>query len=354
ARPAAAGRLRLGGFLFGAAVATKIFAVFALPALAILLWRARPRPRAIAGAALCGALTLAPWLAWSARNAGSVFAPYASSAGELVDRVTRASFFTTSPASGTTHAGVDPLRAAVDLARLPYDLVFHSSRFEANGDGYNGILALLLLVGLAGWSRSRVALFGAATLPFLVPWSLLYAPSIRFLFPVYPLYAVFACEGLSRLTRRFTGAWGAAAGLAVLASAAAFPVQFGSTGLEAKTAFGRTSREDALAAALPALALWRQVGPADRVVLLGENDRFHCPAELCWRSEFRPVADWREDPEAWSRGFDALGITHVLWRSDRRPDGGPIPWLLDRLEPVEKNGSAVLYRIVRRGGESKR
>ena len=202
--------------------------------------------------------------------------------------------------------------ACVAFVRLPYDLVFHSSRFEANGDGYNGILALLFVAGLAGWSGGRIGLFLAVTLPFLVPWSLLYLPSIRFLFPVYPLYAVFTAGGLSRLTARFAGAPGLFAGLAVLASAAAFPVQAGSSGLEWKAAFGWMSRSEVLAAQLPALPLQSRLRPADRVVFVGENDRFHCPAALVWRAEFLPVAAWGSDPAAWRRGFSELGIDAVL------------------------------------------
>jgi hypothetical protein len=187
-----------------------------------------------------------------------------------------------------------------------------------------------------------------------VPWSLLYAPSVRFLFPVYPLFAVYCAEGLSRMTERFAGAAGAAAGIAVLGTAAAFPVQFGSSGLEVKAAFGRISREEVLAAALPGYALWKDVQPSDRVVFFGENDRFHCPAQRAWRSEFLPVSSWGDDPEAWSRGLDALNATHLLWRRDRRPGGGPIPWLSDRLEKVGSNPSAVLYKVVRRRPESRR
>ncbi len=352
--PAQSGRLRVAGFLFGAAVATKIFALFAVPALAILLWRSRPRLRAVGGAAAAAVLALAPWVFWSATSAGSVFAPYARSAGDLIDRAARGSLFTTSPATGTRRPRVSASGAVVGLVRLPYDLVFHSSRFEANGDGYNGILVLLLLLGLAGWTRRHVLLFFAAALPFVVPWSLLYSPSVRFLFPVYPLYAAFCSEGLTRLTGRFTGAAGAAAGIAILAAAAAFPVQFGSSGLETRAAFGRIGRDEFLETALPSYALWKNVGPSDRVVLMGENDRYHCPAQKIWRSEFLPVSSWGDDPEAWSRGLDTLGATHLMWRRDRRPDGGAIPWLPDRLETVASNPSAVLYRIVPRWPEPKR
>ena len=70
---AGGGRLRLAGFLFGGAVATKVFALGALPALLILTMRARPRPspKQVAGALACALAALGPWLAWSARHAGS-------------------------------------------------------------------------------------------------------------------------------------------------------------------------------------------------------------------------------------------------------------------------------------------
>jgi hypothetical protein len=339
------GRLRLGGFLFGGAIATKIFALFAGPALAILCARARPGPRRIAAAAACALLALLPWLGWSARRAGSVAAPFASSTGELVERLRSGHYFTTSPASGVS-APPEPAGARLGrFLRLPYDLVFRSSRFEANGDGYSGAFVLLLLVGLAGWNARGLALFCLAALPFLAPWSLLYLPSIRFLFPVYPLYAVFCAEGLRRLTSGFAGRSGAAAAGAALAVAAAFPVQAGSSGIEWRVAFGEMSREASLDARLPDYSLWKGVRPGDRVLFLGENDRFYCPAGVAWRAEFLPVAAWGRDPGAWRRGLDRLGITHVLHREDRQPDGALIEALDDRLELVERRGEARLYRV---------
>lgn len=340
------GRLRLSGFLLGGAVATKVFALGAIPAFLILLARARPRPtgRQIAGALACMLAALGPWLIWSTLRAGSIAAPYAASPAELVERVTSGHYFQTSPASG---AAAPPPAASARLrafAALPYDLVFHSSRFESNGDGYNGIFVLVLLVGLAGWNARRVALFCVAAMPWLVPWSLLYLPSIRYLFPIYPLYAVFCAEGMRRLTGRFAGAWGAAAGVALLAAAAAFPVQFGSSGLEWKVAAGRLSREESLAARLPGYRLWPYVGGRDRVLFVGENDRFHCPAELSWSADYLPAAAWGRDPGAWRAGLDGLGVTHVLHRIDRRPEGLP-PGVADRLELVGRDGAAVLYRV---------
>src|SRR5262249_38281278 len=79
-------RLRLASFLFAGAVAVKVFAVVALPALGVLAVRARPRARSLAWAAVAALFVLAPWLAWSSRNAGSIAAPYASSPSALVER----------------------------------------------------------------------------------------------------------------------------------------------------------------------------------------------------------------------------------------------------------------------------
>jgi hypothetical protein len=346
--PSSAARLRTAGFLFGGAVAVKVFALVAAPALLILALRSRPKAarRGIAVALLCAAVPLVPWLGWSHTRAGSVLAPYAASPRELGERVFSGYFFTRSPASEQVRERPGPMRRAVQLVRLPYDLVFHSSRFEANGDGYNGLLVLLLLTGLAGWDLRRNLLFLAATLPFLVPWASLYLPSIRFLFPVYPLLAVFTAEGVRRLTGRFAGAGGRAAGVAVLLAAAAFPVHVGSSGLEWKAALGLAARDEVLSTRLPSLLLMDRLAPGDRVVFVGENDRFHCPAGAVWRAEFSPVAGWGDDPEAWRRGLDTLGITAVVWRSDR--EAFAVRALLgDRLALVAENGPARLYRVVR-------
>ncbi len=353
------GRLRLSGFLFAGAVVTKVFALGAIPALLILLARTRPRPtaRRLLGALACALIALVPWLAWSARRAGSVTAPFADSPAELARRLTHGHYFRTSPASGVTASARAVGVRLRSFATLPYDLVFHSSRFEANGDGYNGIFVLVLLVGLAGWDARRVALFCAAALPLLVPWSLLYLPSInpvgynpppiRYLFPVYPLYAVFCAEGLRRLTGGFTGTWGRVAGIALVGAVAAFPVQFGSSGLEWRVAAGRLSREESLAARLPGYRLWANVAGQDRLLFLGENDRFHCPAGFAFSEESLPAAAWGRDPAAWRAGLDELGITHLLYRSDRRREESLLEALASRLEVVGQDGPATLYRVQR-------
>jgi hypothetical protein len=342
ARPPGAGRLRVAGVLFGGAVAIKIFALFAAPALLVLALRSRPSIPRLAAAAACMLVPLGPWLAWSHARGGSIAAPYAASPRELLQRVSDDYYFARSPATGEARPVEG--RGLLAFAGLPHDVVFHSSRFEANGDGYNGVLVLLLLLGLAGWDVRHALIFLAVTLPFLVPWSLLYHPSIRFLITVYPLYAVFMAEGLRRLAGGFRSAPGRAAGIAVLAAAAAFPVHFGSSGLEWRAALGRATREEVLSARLPSLAFASRLRAEDRVVFVGENDRFHCPAAAVWRSEFSPVAAWKADLEAWSRGLEELGITAVVWRSDRA--AFPVPELLgERLIVDAENGPARLFRV---------
>ena len=349
AAPGNARRLRVAGLLFGGAVSIKVFAVFAAPALLVLALRKprdTPRRAPLFAAALCALIPLAPWLLWSQVRAGSIATPYAASPRELLARVSSGHYFERSPATGEARTKPGLLGRAAAFLRLPYDMVFHSSLFEPNGDGYNGLLVLLLLLGLAGWDARRNLLFLAAALPFLVPWSLLYHPSMRFLFPVFPLYAVYTAEGLSRFTGRFRGASGRAGGVAVLVSAAAFPVQFGSSGLEWKAALGLVSREEALAARLPSVAFSERLRSEDRVVIVGENDRFHLPASVVWRAEYLPVSAWGGDASAWRRGLDALGITAVIWRSDRVPFP-VLESLSDRLSPVAENGPARLYEVLR-------
>jgi hypothetical protein len=207
---------------------------------------------------------------------------------------------------------------------------------------------LAAAAGLAGWSTRRVAVFAAVALAALLPWSQLYLPSVRFLFPLFPLYAVFTAEGLERLTRSFSRGAGRVAGGALLAAAAAFPVQAGSSGLEARVAFGRLSREAYLDDRLPAHSLWRLVRRDDRILFLGENDRFHCPAAESWRDDFAPVSGWGADPAAWRRGIDALGITSILVREDRRPEApARLESLGGGLVPLGRSGPAVLYRVGR-------
>ena len=184
--------------------------------------------------------------------------------------------------------------------------------------------------GWPGGTPGGVALFCVAALPFLVPWSLLYLPSIR-----YPLPGLSA---LRRLLRRGTAAadaaasrarWGAAAGVALLGAAAAFPVQLGSSGVEWRVAVRADSRASrASRRGFRATASGRAwCAPEDRVLFVGENDRFHCPAALAWRAEYLPAAAWGRDPAAWRAGLDGLGITHVLHRDGPAPGRAARPAL---------------------------
>jgi hypothetical protein len=112
-------------------------------------------------------------------------------------------------------------------------------------------------------------------------------------------------------------------------------------------AFGLISRDDALAARIPSWPFWRRIGRTDRAVLLGESDRFHCPAALAYRVDYPPIAAWGRDPGSWGRGLADLGIDWVVYRRDWAPEDRLIADLDDRLELVAESGPALLYRVRR-------
>ena len=334
-------RLWLAGFLFGGAVATKVFALLAAPALLILLARRGGlSPRRLAPVAAGCLLALAGWLAWSQSREGFFLAPYRSFS-QVVPSFS-------GEKSPSEHARAPlPIRHVPTIAgflELPYDLTFHSHRFEQNGDGYDGMLPLLAVPGVAGWGLARLALFLAASLPVVVPWYRLYDPSVRYLIPLYPLYALFAAHGLTRATGRFSGRAGLAAGLMIAATALSFPVQFGSSGIEWKVAMGVLSREKALEEKLDSYPLWKLVRPEDRVVFLGEYDRFHCPARWTLRNTYRPVNQWGYDPDLWRKGLLELRVTHIM-ANPSPPHDGLLDSLKDTVALVERSRSAALYRV---------
>lgn len=338
-------RAPLAGFLFGAALATKVFAVLALPALLVLYFvRLPPRPvRRLLLAAACALFALLPWLAWGQSRAGFWLAPYASSFSALVSRP--------APGGNLSHGIVLASAAAPErqdvpspggFLRLPYDLTFHGVLWERIPDGYNGMLPLLLLIGALGWGSRRLGLFLIVALAAAVPWYLLRAPALRYLFPVYPLYAVFAAEGLDRLTGRFQGAAGRLAGFAMAGLTLAFPAQFLSLPFDARVAVGKTSREEALAAYLPSYPLWGLVKPADRVLFAGEFDRYHCPAERAWRTGWWPISDLRMGAPGWAERLRQLRVTHCMVRTDL---AGSLPLPESDFDLVKQRGAAALYRL---------
>ncbi|MEP7131762.1 MAG: glycosyltransferase family 39 protein [Acidobacteriota bacterium] len=339
-------RSRLAGFLFGAALATKVFAALALPALLVLFfWKVRRGTvRRLLLAAACAVLALLPWLAWSQSRAGFWLAPYASSFSALVSRsapggdIGHGIVLTSSAAVGERQDSPSP----AGFLRLPYDLTFHGVFWERIPDGYNGMLPLLLLIGALGLGPRKLALFLMVAFAAVLPWYLLRAPALRYLFPVYPLYAVFAAKGLHRLTANFEGAAGRRAGVAIAAVTLAFPAQFLSLPFDARVAVGRVSRESALASYLPGYPLWKLVTPADRVLLAGEFDRYHCPAERAWRTGWWPVSDLPASDARWAERLRRLRVTHCMVRTDL---AGSLPLPESAFDLVGRRGSAALYRV---------
>ena len=331
----------LGGFLFGGAVATKIFALLGLPALLILLIRRHPGSRRLLAFVLCAAIPLAPWFAWSQSRSGFFLSPYSDPFLKGPSSLIDGTYIQPRPWPGMAPTGL------AGFFSLPFDRTFRLVRFSSSADGVTGFLPLLLLLGAAGWGRRRLALFAAAALAALVPWYVLSGarfifPSIRFLISLYPLYAVFTALGIVRLTEEFRGRWGMAAGLSLGALAIAFPAQFFSTPYDVRVALGRVSREQALSAYLPAYPLWKQVRPEDRVLLVGEWDRYHCPARYSVRDVDLPIQG--HDSGAWQSEMRRLQITHVLFRSGQKR-GSILESLEKCAEELGRTGTAALYRI---------
>ena len=333
-------RLLLAGFLFGGAVVTKLFAVLAAPALFLLyLRRGGVSARRLLLPAAGILLAAIPWLAWSQSRAGFPLAPFWS---PRAVPVAMRGLFRSVPRDGI------PGRedSVAGFLRTPYDLTFHSHVFEKNGDGYDGMLPLLLVPGVVGWGAAGTALFLGASLPVLVPWFRLADPSVRYLIPLYPLYGLFAANGVVLATRRFAGRAGLAAGAALTVTALSFPVQLGSSGVEWKVAAGLMSREAALEARVPSYRFWKKVRPDDRVVFIGEWDFFHCPTRWIERAFYHPIVNWGSDSDTWRRGLSRMRVDWVV-ESERSREDLVAALLGNTLELVDRNGASSLYRVVR-------
>ena len=340
-------RVWLAGLLFGAAVATKIFALLAAPALTILLvCRHGAQPRRWLSFALFAAIPILPWLAWSQTRLGFFLAPYYDP--WKADRNNPLAAIYGPPTDPEAPRTLPPLSLETRrFLRLPYDLTFEPSQFSRFGE-YVGLLPLLLLVGLGGWGRRRFWLICAAGLAALIP--LLIASSLRwivfttrYLIPVYPLYAVAAASGLSRATGEFRGRSGHLAAAAIAALVLAVPIELLFLPADLRYALGRVSSEDVLNT-LPAYPLWRHVRAEDRVLLLGDPDRYHCPARFIV-SDTLVFPTERIDPHRWSKEWRPLGINVILHRTDRRNATDFLQSLGPCVRFVAAHALARLYRV---------
>lgn len=332
----------LAGFLFGGAVATKIFAILGGVGLLILaVRRQHGSPRRLLAFALFAILPLLPWFAWSQSRQGFFLSPYSHPLLKGWSQPIGEAYVPERQQREMRHPGVS------GFFRLPYDQTFRTARFVANGGTFTGFLPLLLLVGAFGWGRQRLGLFCVTALAAILPWYLLsnarmITPSIRFLIPLYPLYAVFTAVGLQRLTDDFRGGLGTAAAVSMAVLSFALPAQLFSTPYDSRVAIGLVSREEALSAYLPVHPLWKRVRPEDRVLLLGNSDFFHCPAEyVLGQAAFSRLIP---DPRRWRDGLRRLRISHVLI-VDNRYNKDLLASLGDCLEVLDRNERAILYRL---------
>ena len=269
-------RLRLAGFLFGGAIATKVFAALAAPALGALI----ARRHRISGSGSCPSRS-------SPRSSSFPGSPGASRAWASSSRPTTIRSKQNGPIRSRRSHGppVDPEQPASlpkpDLAgflRLPYDLTFDRETFSQYGS--TGLLALPLLLGLLGWGRRALGSFSRR----LFPSSLCSLPQRasrwilftgRYFVPVASLYAVAAGTGLERLTDRFRGRTGEAAAVALGRSPSRLPFRSFPLPQDLRAAITHASPE-AVLGSLSSYPLWIHVHADDRVLLLGDEDRYHC------------------------------------------------------------------------------
>ncbi|HEX7252594.1 MAG TPA: hypothetical protein VF376_06910 [Thermoanaerobaculia bacterium] len=341
-------RIWLAGFLFGGAVATKIFALLGAGALLILLIRRqRGSPRRLLAFALFAALPLLPWFAWSQSTQGFFLSPYSHPWLQGWSRPVGEVHIPERPQGEVRQSGV------FGFFRLLYGQTFPGSRFISNGGSFIGFLPPLLLLGAFGWGGRGLGLFCGAALAALLPWYLLssarvIAPTIRYLVPVYPLFAVFAAVGLMRLTDDFQGRSGAVAAVSIAILSIALPVQLFSTTFDAKVAIGLVSREEALAAYLPDYPLWKHVAPNDRVLLLGNSDRYHCPAE--YMISLSVLKRMNQGSGDWRDALRRLRITRIV-RVDERYNRKFMESLGRCVEIVDRHANAILYRVSWESGD---
>jgi hypothetical protein len=337
-------RALLAGFLFGGAAAAKFFSLLGTVGLAALAIRRQLSLRKAAAVLLFAAISVVPWLAWNQKHLGFFLAPFADP-GKAERHL---------PSSPTYGPRPDPRRAPperpLEIARLfaiPYDLAFHIPRF-GKSDGFTGVLALLMLVGAWGWDRKVFFLFCAAAACAVVPWYFAanlgsVAYSNRYLVPVFPLFAAFTAVGLARLTDGFSGRLGGAAAVAAAALAVALPLPFLTGPTDLRIAWKGVS-PDVVLQSLPDYLLWKNVRREDRVLFLGEHDRYHCPASFVVNDVILHQA--RDvDPSRWASEWRPLGINVILFRSDWRDPQDLFESLGDCLQPIASRSVARLYRI---------
>ena len=327
-RPSSAGRFRLAGVLFGGAVAIKVFALFAAPALFVLALRARPGAMRlgamrIAAAALCACLPLAPWMAMepcAGRLRGGALrvvsrgACRAYRARALLHALAGLGGGSREPGSARAPGENSPPSVRCGLPIEP----FRSQRQWLQRAAAAAAPHRPRRVGRA--AQSPVSRRGAALSRALVaavsPVDPISHPRLSSLRGLHGRGTPPARRGFSGASGRAAGACRARGGRGVSG-----PLRFERARVEGR--HGRATREEVLAARLPSLAFAGQLGPADRVVFIGENDRFHCPAGTVWRGEFSPVAGMEGRSWSGDAGSTRSASPPSSGASDRVPISRP-------------------------------
>ena len=363
----------IAGGLLGLAVATKLTAVLAVGAVALvaaatLVARRSPHRRAAPAILTFGAslvIALAPWPILRFIQTGNPVFP-------LLNGVFHSSLWPDID-PGTAFAldrfgiGTDPLA----LARLPFALSYLAQRFDdgAEGAGF-GVVVLLAPIAVVVGRRSPAVVFLAlGSLLAFVVWAVA-GQYGRYLLPVFAALSVLAGHGLVELERAATAMTARVARLMpVVLMLASFPLvlflyPFVPGRIPFAVAFGLESREAYLDRTLPTYAALREVarstGSASNVLIVSyragaadDEDRLYAPGRVETLTSVRVGSLYRlTDPELAAAWLRERRFTHILIdRHGLRPDLAAAAVtgraFLDRYGTLEYGrGPVELYRLL--------
>lgn len=340
----------LVGLTLGAACLTRQAGLALAAAMAVELG-SRGNRRALAGAAVAFAATLAPWLAWSAQVARDE--PSRTQAGLLWR------------AAGDLPATL-PRQALFYMERIPDQLtaplvevatVFAGSpALRWGATAWAAVVSAVVLVGLLATLRDRrrrlAGLVALTTLGMLLAWP--YTEAGRFLIPLLPALIVGAAEGMAAIGRRLgLRRRGARRMATLLVLVAAIPYAASSIATSGRRA--RAERQPDLDAACAWLRAALRRGP-----VLTRH-----PGEVFLRSGRKalevPTAerpgDLDADPEDVAATIRRYGVGYILIDADPYLNAAPSPlerYVAERPEDAREVARFGKTRVYEVGGNSPR
>jgi 4-amino-4-deoxy-L-arabinose transferase-like glycosyltransferase len=315
--------LGLSALMAGLALGTKLMGLFMVPALCLwLMFLARRRGwlRALglaAGYGLVVGLIAAPWYLFSFVTLGDPVYPFLHGGAEWpTARLALHLTYLRSFGAGNT---------LLDFVLLPWNLYFHHNAFAAlmgSIEYPSLVFPLVLLVPIVSLS-TRVRALGVLSLLRLATW-FVGSQQMRFLLPLYPVWALMAAGVLMGLEKRLHLRLGyprlsAALTSGLVATTLVYLTIFSIDERPLATVTGAESRATYLerrAYDYPAMRfISSSLGPTDRVLELWDGQSYYCN-DRCIPDAGQVQAPFlfREAPTVgmMADALAAQGATHVL------------------------------------------